>query len=119
VRGLGKAQPVVLTGDQDEQAINRRVEIKMRKNAPPEYDEVVNTLPKKPRIIKPLRNPNLPDSESDSNEDASPPPPKAIPVEENEQPLIAEPVPPRAVPVEDEPSSEPAVPVPPKAIPVE
>lgn len=80
VRGFGKVQPIVLEGDKDAQAINRRVEIKMRSTAPPAI------------IVEP---------------EASPEPGIAIPVEEDPQtPVIPdqpEPeVPPRAVPVEPE-----------------
>ncbi len=128
VRGLGKSQPIVLTGDKDAQAINRRVEIKMRKNLPPEY-RGDTAIARKPRIIKPKRNPNLPalpaDQEKPDTEPREPKPPRAVPVEDDEpvtpatpvnptDPVI--PVPPKAIPVEDDPPSEPA---PPKAIPVE
>ena len=119
VRGLGKSQPIVLSGNQDEQAINRRVEIKMRKNAPSEgvgQGEVV--LVKKPKIIKPKRNPNLQEI-VDAKDDTQLPPPKAIPVEDDDLDDIPEPEAPKAIPVEDDPLSLPEDPVAPKAIPVE
>jgi outer membrane protein OmpA-like peptidoglycan-associated protein len=123
VRGLGQSQPFVLSGDQEAQAINRRVEIKMRKEPPPAYaSQEVRMIAKKPRIIKPLRNPNLVDTGNDLN--PSPPsplaePPKAIPVEEDEQAKPSETEAPRAIPVEDDRPSDPVEPVPPEAIPVE
>jgi len=114
VRGFGKTQVIVKEGDQKAQAINRRVEIKMRKLPPPDQ-------PKQPRIIKPNRNPNT------SPEGVIPP--KAIPVEDDPPavtpalPVIpAEPdpvVPPKAIPVEDPEPAEPQQKKPPKAIPVE
>ncbi|MGJ8657233.1 MAG: OmpA family protein [Akkermansiaceae bacterium] len=138
VRGLGKSQPIVLTGNQDEQAVNRRVEIKMRKNSPPEYrgrEFGVEDKPvvRQPRIIKPLRDPNqeaLPSSGNETIVD-SPPPPRAVPVEDDDpqslvDPLIpslpddpVEPAPPKAIPVEDDLLEDPSEPAPPKAIPVE
>ncbi len=114
VRGFGKTQVIVKTGDQKAQALNRRVEIKMRKLPPPEQA-------KKPRIIKPNRNPNSPAIASDRN-DILPEmpiiPPKAVVVDPPSESEL--PVPPRAIPVEDnlEPSA-PIEPKPPKAIPVE
>ncbi|MFT5905239.1 MAG: outer membrane protein OmpA-like peptidoglycan-associated protein [Cryomorphaceae bacterium] len=123
VRGLGQSQPFVLTGDQDAQAINRRVEIKMRKNSPPKYDgQQVRAIVKKPRIIKPLRNPNFPQSGNDPAIETIPhpvAPPKAIPVGESDPEMPVEPEVPRAIPVEDNPASGTTGPVPPKAIPVE
>ncbi len=120
VRGLGMSQPFVLEGDQAAQAINRRVEIKMRKNSPLEYAaQEVNTTAKQATIIKPLRNPNSPESGSDPATDSPPAPPKAIPVEISDPSKPVELEPARAIPVEDDPPSAPSVPVPPKAIPVE
>lgn len=127
VRGFGETKAIVNEGDQTAQAINRRVEIKMRKVPPP-------AQPKKPRIIKPKRNPNLPENSPDAN-DALPDmpiiPPKAVVVEPEVSPTPPvtppkreEPVPPKAIPVEDEPEEpkppqEPQQVKPPKAIPVE
>ncbi len=65
VIGLGESKPIVLAGDQYEQAINRRVEIKMRNEAPPVINRELETTPevvRKARIIKPRRNPNLPEA---------------------------------------------------------
>ncbi len=64
VRGMGKSQVVVMTGDRDAQAINRRVEIKMRKKAPPQGNNIntpmIENLPERQlSVIKPKRNPNI------------------------------------------------------------
>lgn len=98
-RGYGKTKPLVPGGTVEEQAPNRRVEIRMRADPPP-ADE--------PVLVKPQTPPPAPDPE--------PAPPKAKPV--LVKPMralpIDEPPPPRAEPV-PEPSPEPA----PQAIPVE
>ena len=140
VRGFGKSLPIVKSGNQKEQAINRRVEIKMRKNRPPE-------LVKQPRVIKPKINPNIPRNSPDALDKLpeppagvikpkvikpKPAPPRAVPVEEPSAKPKKQVVPPRAIPVEDAPPVaepvepvipakpvDPAPPAPPKAIPVE
>lgn len=135
VRGLGESDPIILTGDQDAQAVNRRVEIKMRKNAPPDnLSEEGEVLVRKPRVIKPLRDPNQAELPTTGNNVSDLPPPRAVVVEDDPLPVVEEtpvlppkqsvpeePVPPRAVLVEDDPVSEPGLikPVPPKAIPIE
>lgn len=93
VRGFGKSRPLVKQGTVEEQAPNRRVEIKMRKNRPEGEVEPGQEGTVAPARPKPK------------------PPVKAVPVEEEEPP----PVPPRAV-VEPEPMQEPQ---PGRAIPVE
>jgi OOP family OmpA-OmpF porin len=120
-RGKGKFEPMVLAGNVDEQAPNRRVEIRMRKTLPPA--EPARAIPRA------LPGPAAPDV---------PPPPaailvkpkRALPVAEEApepQPPRAEPVPPRAEPVAPRaesvaPRAEPvpprAEPVPPRAEPV-
>ena len=91
-RGLGRYEPLVITGSTDEQAVNRRVEIRMRK-APPTTEQR-RVAPQKAAIV----------------EEAPPeptPPPKAVlvkpkralPVEE----APPEPTPPKATPIEDAP----------------
>lgn len=90
VRGFGKQYPIVKQGTADQQAPNRRVEIKMRKRRPdgevayqPKPDEVVSKVLEK---TEPLAEPE---------EEAKPPAkailvkpmrpmPKAIPVEDDE-----------------------------------
>jgi len=109
-RGYGKTQPLVLQGDADSQAPNRRVEIKMRKGPP--TDEPVRITPK----ARPV--------EEETMTEELPPPPKAIlikpnlkaePVEEPEPPKAMivpdRPVVPRAQPVEEEPGVPRALPV--------
>ncbi|MEO1834113.1 MAG: OmpA family protein, partial [Akkermansiaceae bacterium] len=100
VRAYGKSKAKVLEGDQDQQAINRRVDILMRKQIPPE--EVI------PVRVKP----NVPAPAP------APVPPKALPVQEDPpRALPVEDVPPRAIPIEEDPPR--AVPVPDRALPAE
>lgn len=102
-RGYGKTKPLVPGGTVDEQAPNRRVEIRMRPEPPP-ADEPVLVKPQvppppapepepappkaKPVLVKPMRA--LPVDE--------PPPPRAQPVPEPA---------PQAVPVEEAPKAVP------------
>lgn len=98
VRAYGKSKAKVLEGDQEQQAINRRVDILMRKQIPPE--EVI-PVRVKPNVPKP-----------------APVPPKALPVQEDPpRALPVEDVPPRAIPIEEVPPR--AVPVPDRALPAE
>ena len=93
VRGFGKTTPLVAEGSKEEQAPNRRVEIKMRKERPAnEVNEIGSVAPAEPTEPKPAR---------------------AIPIEEDPPTL---PDPPRAIVEPEDP--EPAH-VPPRAIPVE
>ncbi len=121
-RGFGRHQPIVVGGTREEQAANRRVEIRMRKTPPPKEQMVAEPVkapvvaedPPSPKaiLVKPARR--------YSEDDEAPPPPRAAPVEE--------PAPPRAAPVPiEEPSAPRAAPVPdipdlpeiPRAAPVE
>jgi outer membrane protein OmpA-like peptidoglycan-associated protein len=95
-RGYGRSRPLVAEGSVEEQAPNRRVEIKMRRTEPPE-DEPVFIQPKEP-VLDDLP-PAVP------REPLEPVAPKAVAVPEPEP----EPVIPKAVPI-----PEPA----PRAIPV-
>ena len=102
VRAYGRSKPKVMEGDQDQQAINRRVDILMRKQIPPEEAIPVRVTP------------NVPPP-SPAPPKALPVPPKALPVpEEVPIPAPAQPVPeeppPRAVPVEED--------APPRAVPI-
>lgn len=105
-RGFGRFAPIVTTGDAQEQSINRRVEIRMRKT-PPTEDQMKFT-PQKATVIE---------------EPPAPPAPvlvvpqRALPVEE----MPAPPAPPRASPVEETPPLRaiPTFPEVPKASPVE
>lgn len=111
-RGFGRFEPLVIEGNSEQQAVNRRVEIRMRKTPPnqeqmriaPKRAEVVQPAPTtqappppKPVLVKPLRA--LPIEEPPAT------PPRAAPVPEP----MPELVPPRASPVEP----------PRKAIPIE
>ena len=132
-RGKGWHEPLVNAGTVDEQAPNRRVEIRMRKTPPPPEPAypVPRALPAAPealvspppaaRVAEPQRA--LPVAKPP----LEPPPPRAEPVAESATPPVprAEPVvPPRAQPVEppraqpvETPRAEPVVP--PRAEPVE
>lgn len=110
-RGIGKKQPIVAQGTQEEQSINRRVEIKMRKTPPPADSPREQPIPAPTLKAQPVPEPE-------------PTPPKAIPIRvkpmralpiveeptpEPEpaapvaQPVVEEPILPRAVPVEETP----------------
>lgn len=97
VRGFGKSNPIIKQGTADEQAPNRRVEIKMRK-ARPSGEAAATVIPPKPPKTVPMKKPEPPR------------PPKAIVEDEPEEPKTnrAQVVP------EDEP--EPSAPR--RAIPV-
>ena len=91
-RGFGRYEPLVISGTPEEQAANRRVEIRMRKTPPtkeqmkiaPKKAAVIEEAPApKPVLVKPQRA--LP------VEEEMPPPPKAAPVRET-PPLRAMPV---------------------------
>jgi outer membrane protein OmpA-like peptidoglycan-associated protein len=92
VRGFGKTKPVVSAGDVKAQALNRRVEIKMRADRP--SDEIKN-------IAQPV----------DRRSEAEPVPARAIPVEEDPPDNSGSKVPPRAI--------EESEPVPQRAIPID
>jgi outer membrane protein OmpA-like peptidoglycan-associated protein len=121
-RGFGRYEPIVTTGNAQQQSANRRVEIRMRKT-PPTKEQMTVAPPKavvteeaptpKAVLVKPLRA--LP-IEGVPPESKAPPkaPPRAAPVEET-PPLRAAPIfeeIPSAEPVEEEstnpnPESEP------------
>ena len=106
VRAYGKSKAKALEGDQDQQAINRRVDILMRKKIPPE--EVI------PVLVKPNVPPPAPPKAQLVPEDVAQPgvnPPRAIPIQPGED------VPPRAIPLEEDPPK--AVPVPERILPAE
>jgi len=89
VRGFGKSKPLVLKGSVEEQAPNRRVEIKMRKTRPKnevvyKNGGVIEEKKKTPSVAIPV--------EETPKQPKSPTPPKAIPVS---------PEPPRAIPVDE------------------
>ncbi|MBK1835642.1 OmpA family protein [Roseibacillus ishigakijimensis] len=107
VRAYGSSQPKVLEGSIEEQAINRRVDILMRKEIPEEV-----TLPAPVQPVPARRDP------------VEAPPLRALRVEEEPAPA-AEEQPLKALPVEEEPEQKPlrALPVeegtPQRALPVE
>jgi outer membrane protein OmpA-like peptidoglycan-associated protein len=108
-RGFGKSKPLVPAGTVEEQAPNRRVEIRMRRTPPPALPPPVTPAPPEdpapraqPVMVKPLRalpveeeTPPAPRAEPVAED-----PPKAVPVEEAPRAAVVEEDPPRAVPVE-------------------
>ncbi len=111
-RGFGETQPLILEGDANVQAPNRRVEIRMRKTPPPKG--AIKAPKAQPVVVEPEPQPEPPKAVLvKPNLDA-------IPVDETEPPR-AEPVPPRAEPVPPraEPIEEVAPADPPRAVPVE
>ncbi len=92
-RGFGRYEPLVITGTTEEQGVNRRVEIRMRKTPP--TSEQRRIAPQKAAIV----------------EEAPPeptPPPKAVLVKPNRalpvEELPPEPTPPKAQPIEEAPA---------------
>ena len=97
VRACGRSKPKVQEGDQDQQAINRRVDILMRKQIPPEEVVPVRVTPRvRPPVAVPPKALPVPE------EPPAPPPAPAQPVPEEP--------PPRAIPVEEQ--------IPPRAVPI-
>ncbi|NWK54906.1 OmpA family protein [Verrucomicrobiaceae bacterium N1E253] len=88
VRGFGKLHPIVTGGSKEQQAPNRRVEIKMRKQRP---SEEVNYRPE-PLPVTKRTNPKLAKPETKPDEK---PPVKAVLVKPK-KPM------PKAIPVEDD-----------------
>ncbi len=138
-RGFGESQPIVAGGSVDEQAPNRRVEIKMRRERPPAGPAV--SIEQKPQRVRPTIPPpgrDKPAGTPPRREESTPPavaaedpPPRATPVAEPEPAaprarVVEEPPPARPVeepaarPVEEPPPArvveEPAAP--PRAIPI-
>jgi hypothetical protein len=105
-RGFGRFEPLVIAGDVNAQAVNRRVEIRMRKTPP--ADGQLKITPQKAAIVE----------EPPAPPPAEPAPPAARPVVEEPPPPAPRAVlvkPQRALPLEE----EPAPPPPPRAAPVE
>jgi outer membrane protein OmpA-like peptidoglycan-associated protein len=122
VRGFGKERPVVAGGSVDEQALNRRVEIKMRKEPgaddavivkPKRTIPVVGTSPPAPQAPPPAAS-VVPPARPRLMPPAPPAAPRAQPVPEPQVPLRAVPAP-AAEPPRAQPVGEPP---PPKAQPV-
>jgi outer membrane protein OmpA-like peptidoglycan-associated protein len=99
-RGIGKRQPLVTTGTQQEQSLNRRVEIKLRKSPPPAADAVI-PVKQAPR--------------------ATPIPEEPMPAAPTAPPPAVRVKPMRALPLEEEPvpSNPPGPSAPLKAIPAD
>lgn len=105
-RGYGRYAPLVIRGSPDEQAVNRRVEIRMRATPPPKAQ--LQITPQKATVIEAPPAPKA----------AEMPTPTARPVQVPPAPKAVE-VPPAAKPVEEAPPAPKAVLVKPKlAMPV-
>jgi len=114
-RGFGRYEPIIITGDQKQQAPNRRVEIKMRKTTPTE-DQIQIAPPKAPKVEEspPPRPPAPLPVAPPKAKLVTPNLDKAIPVEIVPAPRakpIEEPPAPKALPVEPEPAVLRALPV--------
>lgn len=92
VRPFGKAEPIVLEGDVDQQAPNRRVDIKMRKTPPDPATAPVKMLVKPGKAVVVGEEEGIPKAIPVTEEEDIP---KAIPVTEDE--II-----PRAIPVRED-----------------
>lgn len=118
-RGFGRYQPIVTAGTNEEQSVNRRVEIRMRKTPPTE--DQLKVAPQKATVIEETPSPKavLVKPKIPLPVEESPPPMKATPVEQ--APLKAAPVegtpPLRALPAFPEVDIPQAQPVGPKMIP--
>jgi OmpA-OmpF porin, OOP family len=135
-RGLGRSQPLLSSGSVEEQAPNRRVEIRMRQTpppaqaAPPPSNPATNP-PRATPAPRPGPTPATTPAPAPAPAPAStpvpaPPPPRARPVQEA-PPRALEVQPSRAEPVDEEPSPTPPTPraqpvqpspPPPRALPV-
>jgi outer membrane protein OmpA-like peptidoglycan-associated protein len=115
-RGFGKFSPIVATGDANAQAINRRVEVRMRQSPPP--TDQIRVVPSQGTAVPPPA-PSAPPAPR-----ANPAPPEA----EAPKAILIQPA--RAVPVEEDPPAppprapraqpvEPVEPEVPRAVPVE
>lgn len=106
-RGIGKNEPIVLQGNQDEQSINRRVEIRMRKTAPPP-GPAFKAAPSPAAPLKAMPVADEPSTEQAPRKAILVKPQRAIPVEEDlpaapvARPVMEDPPPPRAAPVPEE-----------------
>jgi outer membrane protein OmpA-like peptidoglycan-associated protein len=104
-RGFGRYEPLVIAGTADDQSVNRRVEIRMRKSPPTKKQ--LEIAPKKAAVVPEAPTSAVPES----------PPPKAVLVKPKRALPVEEPPapPPQATPVQ-EPAPLPEIP---KATPVE
>lgn len=114
-RGFGRYEPLIITGNAEEQSANRRVEIRMRKTPPTKEQMMI--APKKAAVIEEAPAPPA----APVIEPPQPPkamlvkPKRALPVEEDPAPPV-----PRAAPVDEVPRASPVEPPPvQRALPVE
>ncbi len=91
-RGFGRYEPLVITGSTEEQAVNRRVEIRMRKTPPTTPQREI--APQKASIIE-----EAPAEEPPAPKAVLVKPKRALPVEE----APPEPTPPKATPIKPDP----------------
>lgn len=122
-RGYGRFQPIVTSGDKDQQSPNRRVEIKMRKT-PPTEDQIKIAPPKAAAVVEEM--PALRPAPAPVPEPTpTPAPPKATLVKPNPQrakelegrvvmPATPAPAVPKAMPVQESPPAPRARPVAPE-----
>lgn len=107
-RPMGKQHPIVMRGNQEEQAINRRVEIKMRKTPPPVEAPKPRAAPAEPPArampVEPEPEPAPPKAQPIRVK-----PMRALPVAEEvlpevprAAPVVIEETPPRAAPIQEE-----------------
>ncbi len=109
-RGFGKTRPILKQGSVEEQAPNRRVEIRMRrKPAPPQ----ISIAPKEPSDPQPGPRSQPPPARPGPQPPVLVKPQRALPVEEPEPPA------PRVTPLPEAPKARPVEEAPPKAEPVE
>ncbi|MEO5715921.1 MAG: OmpA family protein [Luteolibacter sp.] len=92
-RGFGRYEPLVITGTTEEQGVNRRVEIRMRKTPPTSEQRII--APQKAAVIE-----EAPPEEAPAPKAVLVKPKRALPVEE----APPEPTPPKAKPIEPPPA---------------
>ena len=103
-RGYGKSRPIILSGDQDQQAANRRVELKLRKT-PPSEDDVEPAPLKANAVIQKVIQPALPQPANNSPM-VTPDSPQRVPQEAPPQAIRVKPM--RALPVVEDEIAPPA-----------
>lgn len=108
-RGYGRYHPIITTGDKNQQAPNRRVEIKMRQTPPP--DEQIKIAPPKAAAVPEEMPPSRPVAPPAAGEPA-PPKAKLVKIDPERARMLDE----RAIPT---PQPAPQSPEPPKARPVQ
>lgn len=111
VQAYGMSQPIVFEGDQIQQAVNRRVEIKMRKEKPPGADQQRSgPVTRKAVLVEDSQGQPVP-RRAPQPAPQKPEPAQALPVEQAPQNPSPKPAPPEALPafpVAPDQSEEPA-----------